>query len=218
MAGTRRGRLLLVLALAGAVVAGCSGGGEPRGTVNVSMYDNFFAREVTRVPVGTRVRFPNKGRTAHNAVAADGSWRTPERVDADQVATVVLDQPGVYRFFCTFHSTGNGRQGMAATMVVGDVTWYPGQENAGPALQPVRRASGRTLRVPEDHHTIQGAVSAARPGDLVLVDPGVYREEVKVTVPSLVIRGRDSDRVIVDGEFQRPNGISVTPTGWRWRT
>jgi plastocyanin len=213
MAGTRRGRLLLVLALAGAVVAGCSGGGEPRGTVNVSMYDNFFAREVTRVPVGTRVRFPNKGRTAHNAVAADGSWRTPERVDADQVATVVLDQPGVYRFFCTFHSTGNGRQGMAATMVVGDVTWYPGQENAGPALQPVRRASGRTLRVPEDHHTIQGAVSAARPGDLVLVDPGVYREEVKVTVPSLVIRGRDRDRVIVDGEFQRPNGISVTADG-----
>jgi pectin methylesterase-like acyl-CoA thioesterase len=34
--------------------------------------------------------------------------------------------------------------------------------------------------VPEDHDTIQAAVDAARPGDLILVGPGVYREEVKV--------------------------------------
>jgi plastocyanin len=212
MAGTR-GRLLLALVLAGSVLAGCSGGEEPRGTVNVAMYDNFFARDVTRVPAGTRVRFPNKGRAVHNAVAADGSWRTPEQVPADQAATLVVDHPGVYRFYCTFHSVDQGRQGMAATLVVGDVTYYPGQETAGPALAPVRRASGKTIRVPEDHRTIQAAVSAARPGDLVLVGPGVYREEVKVTVPSLVIRGRDRNRVVVDGEFRRPNAISVTADG-----
>jgi plastocyanin len=214
MPGSRRGRLLVALALAAAALAGCSGGEEPRGTVNVAMYDNFFAREVTRVPAGTRVRFPNRGRTAHNAVAVDGSWRTPGRVGADEAAAVVLDRPGVYRFYCTFHATRDGRQGMAATMVVGDVIYYPGQEvGGGPALQPVRRASGTTRRVPEDHRTIQAAVDAARPGDLILVGPGVYREEVKVTVPSLVIRGRDRDRVVIDGEFQRPNGISVTADG-----
>ncbi|HYN19262.1 MAG TPA: hypothetical protein VEY96_14405, partial [Actinomycetes bacterium] len=83
MPGTRRGRPLLVLALGTAVLAGCSGGEEPRGTVNVPMYDNFFAREVTRAPVGTTVRFPNEGRAPHNAVAVDGTWRTPERVAAD---------------------------------------------------------------------------------------------------------------------------------------
>jgi plastocyanin len=213
MAGTRRGRLLPALALAMVALAGCSGGEEPRGTVNVSMYDNFFARDVTRVPAGTRVRFPNEGRAPHNAVAVDGSWRTPERVDADQAATVALDQPGVYRFYCSFHATRDGRQGMAATLVVGDVTWYPGQDTAGPAPRPVARASGVTRRVPEDHDTIQAAVDAARPGDLVLVGPGTYREEVKVTVPSLVIRGRDRNRVVVDGEFRRPNGISVTADG-----
>jgi hypothetical protein len=27
-------------------------------------------------------------------------------------------------------------------MVVGDVPYYPGQETAGPALRPVKRASG----------------------------------------------------------------------------
>jgi plastocyanin len=214
MSGTRRARpLLAALALAGAVLAGCSGGEPPQGTVNVPMYDNFFAREVTRVPVGATVRFPNQGRAPHNAVAVDGSWRTPERIGADQAAAVVLDTPGVYRFYCSFHATRDGRQGMAATMVVGDVTFYPGQAGAGPALAPVRRASGVTRRVPEDHDTIQAAVDAARPGDLVLVGPGVYREEVKVTTPSVVLRGRDRDRVVVDGEFQRPNGISVTADG-----
>ena len=62
-------------------------------------------------------------------MAVDGTWRTPERVGADEAATVVLDQPGGYRFYCTFHATEDGRQGMAATMVVGDVTFYPGQED-----------------------------------------------------------------------------------------
>ena len=213
MPGTRCRRLLVALALAGAVLAGCSGGEEPRGTVNVPMYDNFFAREVTRVPAGGTVRFPNEGRTPHNAVAVDGSWRTPERVGADEAASLVLDQPGVYRFYCTFHATEDGRQGMAATMVVGDVTFYPGQEGGGPAQEPVERASGVTRRVPEDHDTIQAAVDAAGPGDLVLVGPGTYREEVKVAVPSVTIRGRDRDRVVVDGEFRRPNGISVTADG-----
>jgi plastocyanin len=210
MAGVRRGRLPLALAVAAAVLAGCSGEEAPRGTVNVPMYDNFFAREVTRVPAGATVRFPNEGRAPHNAVAVDGSWGTPTQIGADQAATVVLDRPGVYRFYCTFHATEDGRQGMAATMVVGDVSYYPGQEVAGPELVPVERASGVTRRVPEDHETIQEAVGAARPGDLVLIGPGVYREEVKVAVPSLIIRGRDRNRVVIDGEFLRPNGISVT--------
>ena len=77
----------------------------------------------------------------------------------------------------------------------------------------MERASGVTRRVPEDHDTIQAAVDAAGPGDLVLVGPGTYREEVKVAVPSVTVRGRDRDRVVVDGEFQRPNGISVTADG-----
>jgi hypothetical protein len=105
------------------------------------MYDNFFARDVTRMPLGTRVRFPNKGRAVHNAVAADGSWRTPVQVPTDQAATVVVDHPGVYRFYCSF------------------------------------------------------------------------REELKVIVPSLVIRGRDRNRVVIDGDRRRPNGISVTADG-----
>jgi hypothetical protein len=35
----------------------------------------------------------------------------------------------------------------------------------------------------------------------------------KVTIPSLVIRGRDRNQVVVDGEFRRPNAISITADG-----
>jgi parallel beta-helix repeat protein len=36
------------------------------------------------------------------------------------------------------------------------------------------------LRVPKDYKTIQAAVDAAKPGDTVLVDPGIYREQVRL--------------------------------------
>jgi hypothetical protein len=66
-----------------------------------------------------------------------------------------------------------------------------------------------TRLVPQDYPTIQAAVDAADPGDLVLIDRGTYREEVEVTTPGLTIRGVDRNEVVIDGEFQRPNGIEV---------
>ena len=148
MPGVRRGRLLVALALAGVALAGCSGGEAPRGTVNVPMYDNFFAREVTRVPAGARSGSPTRAGRRTTPWPLTGPGGRPPQIAADESATVVLDQPGVYRFYCTFHATEDGRQGMAATMVVGDVSYYPGQEAAAPALVPVERASGVTRRVP----------------------------------------------------------------------
>ena len=69
--------------------------------------------------------------------------------------------------------------------------------------------SGDTRQVPAEYPTIQAAVDAADPGDLILIERGVYREAVDVTTPGLTIRGVDRNDVIIDGEFERPNGIQA---------
>ena len=49
----------------------------------------------------------------------------------------------------------------------------------------------------------------AKPGGMVLIDPGVYRESVTVTTPYITIRGMDRNRVVIDGRFERAIGIHV---------
>jgi hypothetical protein len=67
-----------------------------------------------------------------------------------------------------------------------------------------------TIAVPADASTIQQAVDAAVPGDLVLIAAGTYRESVTVATPRIVLRGTDRRRVVVDGESRRDAGITVT--------
>jgi len=74
-------------------------------------------------------------------------------------------------------------------------------------------ATSTTIRVPEDHDTIQAAVDAAAPGDLVLIDPGTYAEAVDVETENLTIRGLDRNEVILDGGFELENGIRVLADG-----
>jgi len=81
---------------------------------------------------------------------------------------------------------------------------------SGTAPAPKFAASGRTIRVPSDATTIQAGVDRARPGDLVLISPGVYHEAVSVTTKGIVLRGVDRNRTILDGDFKRDNGIEVS--------
>lgn len=67
-------------------------------------------------------------------------------------------------------------------------------------------------QVPQEYPTIQEAVDAAQPGDLVLIDEGTYKEAVDVTTEDVTIRGVDRNKVILDGEFTLENGIRVLDT------
>jgi Right handed beta helix region len=73
----------------------------------------------------------------------------------------------------------------------------------------------RILRVPEKYRTIQAAVDAADPGDLVLIRPGVYHEDVTVSDERerIVIRGLDRNRVVLDGRDRLGDGIAVHADG-----
>ncbi len=211
-----RFRLLLVLltaAGAGLVLSAC-GDAQAEPYSHIGMKDNFYTREVTRVDVGDVIEFSNDGRVQHNAVAVEGDWSTGAARGGDPGALMepgeevdlTVDEPGVYTFYCTLHGTPDG-DGMAATLVVGDQDYSSAGQDAPD--EPVTEWTGTTRRVPRDHGTIQAGVDAADPGDLILVGPGVYREEVEVTTPYVTIRGTDRDEVVVDGEHTRPNAISV---------
>ena len=64
--------------------------------------------------------------------------------------------------------------------------------------------------------SIQLAVNAARPGDWILVDRGVYPESVRITKPRLHLRGLNRNGVIVDGRHRKGNGIEVYKASGVW--
>ncbi len=78
---------------------------------------------------------------------------------------------------------------------------------APPPRQPT------TLHVPADYPTIQAAVDATVPGDLVLVGAGTYHEAVRVGTDRVVVRGIDRNQVVLDGEDRLDNGITVNSDG-----
>ena len=90
----------------------------------------------------------------------------------------------------------------ASLLVAGCVT-------AAPDSSP----TPNVLRVPAEHASVQAAVDAAEPGDLVLVDAGRYHEAVRVTTNDLVIRGVQRDTVIFDGEFRLSDGFLIAANG-----
>ncbi|MEO8450597.1 MAG: NosD domain-containing protein [Gemmatimonadota bacterium] len=190
----------------------CARGKDLSDSTFVTMVDNTFSPTVMKVPVGGHVHFRNLGGIIHNAIAVDTSWSTKKTsgrvaVRVGEWVDIKFDKPGVYHYYCDFHGTADGSKGMVGTVVVGDVEYQP---SAKPGhREAVATASGRTLTVPAGYSTIQAAVDAAEPGDLVLVDRGVYKEEVVITTPSVTLRGVDRNETILDGELIRPNGVTI---------
>jgi Right handed beta helix region len=71
------------------------------------------------------------------------------------------------------------------------------------------------IRVPTDAATPQQAIALARPGDSIVLEPGTYPGEYVVPKAKhdLTIRGADRNRVVLDGEDRRKNGILVRAAG-----
>jgi hypothetical protein len=103
----------------------------------------------------------------------------------------------------------------ALAAVLGALTLLAGCSGGDGGSGEGRRPSGAkvTIHVPGDAPTISDAVSLARPGDLVLVAPGVYHESVRVSTPRVTLRGESREKVVIDGRLQQPNGVVVTAPG-----
>lgn len=109
-----------------------------------------------------------------------------------------------------FRATLPGRLSVLVTLVAVAATGCSATDSQ-PSGKP--HPAGNVVRVPEDFATVQQAVDIAREGDTVLIQPGVYRESVRVTVPRVVVRGTDRNAVVLDGGVRLVNGITVTGAG-----
>ncbi len=181
--------------------------------VAVAVKDNDFVPPAIRIDPGTTVKWENQGRSAHDILPADPSqdFGAPFGVPADKFAPhdgyeFRFDAPGVYRYYCSLH--GSKTAGMIGEIVVGDV-----DASGSPTATTNGGERGGVLRVPGEYPTIQAAVDAAKPGSLVLVSPGVYKEAVTVTTDRLVIRGLSRSGTFLHGGLVRANGIKVLADG-----
>jgi plastocyanin len=190
-------RLLVVLALLFAQPALAA-------TSTVEMKDNVYVPADTSIAPGDTLRFVNNGRSPHNVAYGDGSYTSPTIPPGGTWERTFPAAQTLY-YYCSFHSAGPGR-GMAGVVRVGSGGPVIGAPSAGGGPT----ASGPRVRaVPAEYPTIQRAVDAAAPGDVVLVSPGIYRESVRITTPDLTLRGLDRNRVIIDGEFTRSMNVLV---------
>jgi len=173
----------------------------------VRVIDNTYSPPVVRINEGGKVRFNNWGNNPHNVIAVDESWGSYDEIPKGDYLDVSYESEGLYKYLCSFHASPDGEWGMVGSVVVGDIN-YEDYTNFS-KQDVVEKYTGNIRNVPDDYETIQDAVNASDPGDLVLIKPGIYYEEVVVNVPSITIRGWDRNKTIIDGEFERGNGILV---------
>lgn len=203
---------MLLLILLPVVLAGAACGTDPDLTavrVRATTLDNVFTDgKPLRVAVGDTVEWENLGKNDHDIVSdTKGAFGVGQAAFGPGATySYRFQKAGVYRYYCSIH--GNAKGGMTGVVLVGDVK-APVDEAAAPVGNG--KASGRTIAVPADQPTVQAAVDAAGPGDLILVSPGTYREAVEVpeTNSDITIRGLDRNATVLEGDFTRENGIKV---------
>lgn len=69
--------------------------------------------------------------------------------------------------------------------------------------------------MPSEVKTLVEAEKRAQPGDMILIAPGVYKEQLLVDTPDITIRGEDRNTVVIDGEGTRSFGIVSVADGVR---
>ncbi len=175
----------------------------------VSATDNAFMPRELDIQPGQTVTWVNNGQTAHTVTADDGSFNSGF-FQPGAVFKHTYTKPGRYPYYCSLHGAAGG-YGMAGVIVVGGSP-SAGTSSGFPLSQP--QAPDAILQVPGRFPTIQAAVNAAKPGDLVMISPrtgadSTYHESVTVKTPDITIRGQDRNVVTLDGQYKLDDGFEV---------
>jgi hypothetical protein len=108
-------------------------------------------------------------------------------------------------------------QALRAVLAAALLTAWPGAggaaayDAAASADSSFTPANGRLIEVPADVPTLEAAIAAAQPGDVILLAAGTYRGGA--TIPKekhdLIIRGADRNLVIFDGKDVLLSAIEI---------
>ena len=178
--------------------------------VTVQVRDNVFRPSNLAVRPGTVVRWVNEGRNPHNVKPDSGRAFGSKNLAPGQSYAHRFADAGDFAYFCSLH--GAPGKGQHANLVVGDDV---GASEVTPVGCERRAAHRRSRRrdarsaFPRTRRRSRPASIVPGPGDLVLVSPGVYREEVTIATDGIVLRGVNRNTTILDGDFKRDNGVKV---------
>ncbi|GAA3927699.1 right-handed parallel beta-helix repeat-containing protein [Microbacterium soli] len=78
-----------------------------------------------------------------------------------------------------------------------------------------RTDSDGVIHVPSEAGSLAQAEELAQPGDVILIAPGDYEEQLLVSTPDITIRGEDRNTTVIDAAGIRPFGIAVMADGVR---
>lgn len=196
----RRGLVVIALVAVGLVMA------QPAraATHQVRVEDNVFTPKLLAIEPGDTVAW-SALRAGHTITADDGrfEFHADRTLNVGEQVSWRFEAEEDVRYYCEIHG-GPGGQGMSGVIRVGD-----------PPRPPVPTTP--TLVVPDDAPTIGDAAAGAQPGARVLVRPGLYEEDVVVTVPGVSIRGLGAGpgEVVLSGGGNRDVGITVGARGVR---
>jgi len=86
---------------------------NPARVVTVPMLDNRFGASTISIPIGTQVRWLNRGQNIHTTTSLDGLWDSPG-LERKQEFAFTFTKSGEYRYLCRQHLL----QGMVGTITV----------------------------------------------------------------------------------------------------
>ena len=84
------------------------------------------------------------------------------------------------------------------------------------AIATAQPALAATLRVPQDHKTLQAAIDASLSGDTILVASGTYQERIRLK-PGIILRSEGDDAKETDG-LKRAEVTIIDGSGNAWRS
>lgn len=169
----------------------------------VTMRLTRFVPQELRIEPGDRVTWTNNEAQVHDVTSnVRGQFSSPD-LGQGETFTRTFNNEGYFYYFCSFHGSRD-QVGMWGVVVVGDPP---------PPTDPGGGGSGRQkLVVPRDFRTISEAITAARPGAKIVIEPGKYREPVVIDKPGITLKGKDRFMTVLHGGDELQNGITVTGT------